>query len=166
MNTEEAKLIYCHSSTTSFQNQPALTALQLLRQNYKEVEYDRGPMNNGLSMAIMAKEMRDERKRRVTFNNFSGWKHSSAIGDLIARFGFYSTLDIPTACNHLLVLQSPIHSPSLASHKRGRTHISNRGWTNRYAVTHQKTQNLQLYLSSISRPQWGQHSSSEFNNPE
>jgi len=93
MNTEEAKLIYCHSSTTSFPNQPALTALQLLSQKYKEVEYDRGEMNNVLS--IMAKQLRDERKRRVTFNNFSGWKHSSAIGDLIARFGFYSTLDIP-----------------------------------------------------------------------
>jgi len=69
-----------------------LSVSEVISHYSKAIEYDRGNINK--QDEKFAYEMRDERKRRATFQNFQPWKYSNAVGWMLAKFGFFSRCDV------------------------------------------------------------------------
>jgi hypothetical protein len=91
MNTEQTKLIYIVSAPRQPTQQSTASSNPPLPNQIQTGNYERGSIDT--TDDRKAKEMCDERKRRVTFEIFNGWKHSTGLNLLLARYGFYSGWD-------------------------------------------------------------------------
>ncbi len=87
---QDAKLIYLTIPTATANR--TLSVSEVISHYSKAIEYDRGNINK--QDEKFAYEMRDERKRRATFQNFQPWKYSNAVGWMLAKFGFFSRCDV------------------------------------------------------------------------
>ncbi len=97
MDHECAKLIYLQ--TVSTRQQSAGTLAPIIKPQSTVIKYDRGPLTT--EAAKMAYEMRSEKSRLASFNNFSSWKGSRALGELLALYGFFSSCD--SIAPHLVI---------------------------------------------------------------